>query len=254
MKTGPAKRVCCAIYTRVSTDQGLEQDFNSLDAQYDASQAYIRSQAHAGWTLLRAKYDDGGFSGGNTDRPALQRLLEDVRAGKVDVIVVYKVDRLTRSLADFAKLVELFDAHNVSFVSVTQQFNTTTSMGRLTLNVLLSFAQFEREVTSERIRDKIAASKRKGLWVGGMAPLGYDTKDRKISVNEAEAEQVRSIFASYLRLGSLNLLMAELRKQGIVTKVRTLKTGEGGGHPVHAGTARLSTSQPLLYRRGRLQG
>ena len=175
-----SKQVRCAIYTRVSTDQGLEQDFNSLDAQYDASQAYIRSQAHAGWTLLRAKYDDGGFSGGNTDRPALQRLLEDVRAGKVDVIVVYKVDRLTRSLADFAKLVELFDTHNVSFVSVTQQFNTTTSMGRLTLNVLLSFAQFEREVTSERIRDKIAASKRKGLWVGGMAPLGYDTKDRKI--------------------------------------------------------------------------
>ena len=199
MKMGSSKRVRCAIYTRVSTDQGLEQDFNSLDAQFDASQAYIRSQAHAGWTLLRAKYDDGGFSGGNTDRPALQRLLEDVRAGKVDVIVVYKVDRLTRSLADFAKLVELFDKHGVSFVSVTQQFNTTTSMGRLTLNVLLSFAQFEREVTSERIRDKIAASKRKGLWVGGMAPLGYDTKDRKITVNEAEAERVRTIFRSYLR-------------------------------------------------------
>ena len=190
--------------------------------------------------MLRAKYDDGGFSGGNTERPALQRLLEDVRAGKVDVIVVYKVDRLTRSLADFAKLVELFDAHNVSFVSVTQQFNTTTSMGRLTLNVLLSFAQFEREVTSERIRDKIAASKRKGLWVGGMAPLGYDTKDRKITVNEAEAEQVRSIFCSYLRLGSLNLLMADLRKQGIVTKVRTLKTGERvGGIPFTRG--------PLAY-------
>src|SRR5262245_32747300 len=208
----PAKPVRCAIYTRVSTDQGLEQDFNSLDAQYDASQAYIRSQAHAGWTLLRAKYDDGGFSGGNTDRPALQRLLNDVRAGKVDVIVVYKVDRLTRSLADFAKLVELFDQHNVSFVSVTQQFNTTTSMGRLTLNVLLSFAQFEREVTSERIRDKIAASKRKGLWVGGMAPLGYDTKDRKITVNEAEAERVRGIFHGYLKLGSLSLLMADLRQ------------------------------------------
>ena len=172
MKAGGSKQVRCAIYTRVSTDQGLEQDFNSLDAQYDASQAYIRSQAHAGWTLVRSKYDDGGFSGGNTDRPALQRLLEDLRAGKVDIIVVYKVDRLTRSLADFAKLVELFDQHGVSFVSVTQQFNTTTSMGRLTLNVLLSFAQFEREVTSERIRDKIAASKRKGLWVGGMAPLG----------------------------------------------------------------------------------
>src|SRR6266850_6022209 len=154
MKTGSVKPVRCAIYTRVSTDQGLDQDFNSLDAQYEASQAYIQSQAHAGWTLLRGKYDDGGFSGGNTDRPALQRLLEDVRAGRVDVIVVYKVDRLTRSLADFAKLVELFDKYGVSFVSVTQQFNTTTSMGRLTLNVLLSFAQFEREVTSERIRDK----------------------------------------------------------------------------------------------------
>jgi DNA invertase Pin-like site-specific DNA recombinase len=232
----PAKPVRCAIYTRVSTDQGLEQDFNSLDAQYDASQAYIRSQAHAGWTLLRAKYDDGGFSGGNTDRPALQRLLNDVRAGKVDIIVVYKVDRLTRSLADFAKLVELFDQHNVSFVSVTQQFNTTTSMGRLTLNVLLSFAQFEREVTSERIRDKIAASKRKGLWVGGMAALGYDTKDRKITVNEAEAERVRTIFRSYLKLGSLNPLMTDLRKRGIVTKVRTLKSGEKvGGIPFTRG-------------------
>ena len=184
MNAKPKKTVRCAIYARVSTDQGLEQDFNSLDAQYDASQAYIRSQVHAGWTLIRTKYEDGGFSGGNTDRPALQRLLADVRAGKIDVIVVYKVDRLTRSLADFAKLVELFDKHGVSFVSVTQQFNTTTSMGRLTLNVLLSFAQFEREVTSERIRDKIAASKRKGLWVGGMAPLGYDTRERKITVNK----------------------------------------------------------------------
>src|ERR1700720_231828 len=192
MKTGSTKVVRCAIYTRVSTDHGLEQDFNSLDAQYEASQAYIRSQAHAGWTLLRAKYDAGGFSGGHTDRPALQQLLEDVLSGQIDVIVVYKVDRLTRSLADFAKLVELFDEHDVSFVSVTQQFNTTTSMGRLTLNVLLSFAQFEREVTSERIRDKISASKRKGLWVGGMVPLGYDTKGRKITVNEAEAERVRT--------------------------------------------------------------
>ena len=236
MKGGVAKPVRCAIYTRVSTDQGLEQDFNSLDAQYDASQSYIRSQAHAGWTLVRGKYDDGGFSGGNTDRPALQRLLEDVQSGKVDVIVVYKVDRLTRSLADFAKLVELFDKHSVSFVSVTQQFNTTTSMGRLTLNVLLSFAQFEREVTSERIRDKIAASKRKGLWVGGMAPLGYDTKDRKITVNEAETDTVRTIFRSYLKLGSLNLLMADLRKQGIVSKIRTLKTGDTvGGIPFTRG-------------------
>jgi DNA invertase Pin-like site-specific DNA recombinase len=236
VKAGSAKTVRCAIYTRVSTDQGLEQDFNSLDAQYEASQAYIKSQAHAGWTLLRAKYDDGGFSGGNTDRPALQRLLDDVRAGTIDVIVVYKVDRLTRSLADFAKLVELFDQNDVSFVSVTQQFNTTTSMGRLTLNVLLSFAQFEREVTAERIRDKISASKRKGLWVGGMAPLGYDTKDRKITVNEAEAERVRDIFHSYVRLGSLNLVMADLRKRGIVTKVRTLKTGETvGGIPFTRG-------------------
>jgi len=163
-------RVRCAIYTRVSTDQGLDQDFNSLDAQYEATSAYIKSQAHAGWTLIRSRYDDGGYSGGSTNRPNLQRLLADVRSRKADVIVVYKVDRLTRSLADFAKLVELFDAHDVSFVSVTQQFNTTTSMGRLTLNVLLSFAQFEREVTSERIRDKIAASKRKGLWVGGPSP------------------------------------------------------------------------------------
>ena len=225
MKTRSTKPVRCAIYTRVSTDQGLEQDFNSLDAQHEASQAYIRSQAHAGWTLLRAKYEDGGFSGGNTDRPALRQLLEDVRAGKIDVIVVYKVDRLTRSLADFAKLIELFDAHNVSFVSVTQQFNTTSSMGRLTLNVLLSFAQFEREVTSERIRDKISASKRKGLWVGGMTPLGYDTKGRKITVNDAEAERVRTIFASYLKLGSLNLVLAELRKRGTITKLRTLKSG-----------------------------
>jgi DNA invertase Pin-like site-specific DNA recombinase len=240
MKNGSSKPVRCAIYTRVSTDQGLDQDFNSLDAQYDASQSYIRSQAHAGWTMLRSKYDDGGFSGGNTDRPALQRLLDDIRAGKIDIIVVYKVDRLTRSLADFAKLVELFDQHNVSFVSVTQQFNTTTSMGRLTLNVLLSFAQFEREVTSERIRDKIAASKRKGLWVGGMAPMGYDTKDRKITVNQIEAERVRTIFRSYLKLGSLNLLMADLRKRGITSKLRTLKTGETvGGIPFTRG--------PLAY-------
>jgi len=232
VKNGSAKPVRCAIYTRVSTDHGLEQDFNSLDAQHEASQAYIRSQAHAGWTMLRSRYDDGGYSGGSTERPALQRLLEDIRAKKVDIIVVYKVDRLTRSLADFAKLVELFDAHDVSFVSVTQQFNTTTSMGRLTLNVLLSFAQFEREVTSERIRDKIAASKRKGLWVGGMAPLGYKTRDRKITVIEQEAEAVRAIFRSYLELGSLSRLMVDLRSRDIVTKVRTLKGGKtvGGIH------------------------
>src|SRR6187455_3604781 len=215
MKPADNRVVRCAVYTRVSTDSGLDQEFNSLDAQYDAASAYIRSQAHARWSLVRTRYDDGGFSGGSIERPALQRLLADVRARRVNVIVVYKVDRLTRSLADFAKLVELFDAHGVSFVSVTQQFNTTTSMGRLTLNVLLSFAQFEREVTSERIRDKIAASKRKGLWVGGMAPLGYDTRERKITVNKAEAEAVRTIFRSYLKLGSLNPLMADLRRRGI---------------------------------------
>jgi site-specific DNA recombinase len=236
VRKASTKPVRCAIYTRVSTDHGLEQDFNSLDAQHDAAQAYIRSQAHAGWILIRSRYDDGGYSGGSTDRPALQRLLADVKAGKIDVIVVYKVDRLTRSLADFAKLVELFDGHEVSFVSVTQQFNTTTSMGRLTLNVLLSFAQFEREVTSERIRDKIAASKRKGLWVGGIVPLGYTTRDRKIVVVEEEAERVRTIFRSYLELGSLNRLMADLRVRGIVTKVRSLKTGRTiGGIPFTRG-------------------
>jgi site-specific DNA recombinase len=243
MKPAAAKHVRCAIYTRVSTDQGLEQDFNSLDAQYEACQAYIRSQAHAGWTLLRVKYDDGGFSGGNIERPGLQRLLENVRAGKVEVIVVYKVDRLTRSLADFAKLVELFDAHKVSFVSVTQQFNTTTSMGRLTLNVLLSFAQFEREVTSERIRDKIAASKRKGLWVGGKVPLGYAVKDKQIVVVEEDAVLVRSIFQLYLELGSLNLVMKELRKRNVHTKVPAAKIGANDRrHSIHARAALVPSS------------
>ena len=236
MKNVTAKLVRCAIYTRVSTDQGLEQDFNSLDAQRDAAEAYIRSQAHAAWTLIRSQYNDGGYSGGSTDRPALQRLLTEVRARKVDVIVVYKVDRLTRSLADFAKLVELFDSHGVSFVSVTQQFNTTTSMGRLTLNVLLSIAQFEREVTSERIRDKIAASKRKGLWVGGMVPLGYKVKNRKVVAIKSEAEIVRVIFKQYLELGSLNLLMQDLRQRKILTKVRRLSSGRAvGGNPLTRG-------------------
>src|ERR1700737_3562257 len=236
MRAASVKPVRCAIYTRVSTEHGLDQEFNSLDAQYEAASAYVKSQAHAGWTLIRSRYDDGGYSGGSTDRPDLQRLLDDIRARKIDVIVVYKVDRLTRSLADFAKLVELFDAHGVSFVSVTQQFNTTTSIGRLTLNVLLSFAQFEREVTSERIRDKISASKRKGLWVGGLVPLGYDTNTRRNTVNESEAGRVRIIFRSYLKLGSLNLLMADLRQLGIVTKVRTLKTGATvGGIPFTRG-------------------
>jgi site-specific DNA recombinase len=236
MKAASVKPVRCAIYTRVSTEHGLDQEFNSLDAQYDAASAYIKSQAHAGWTLIRSRYDDGGYSGGSTDRPDLQKLLDDIRARKIDVIVVYKVDRLTRSLADFAKLVELFDAHGVSFVSVTQQFNTTTSMGRLTLNVLLSFAQFEREVTSERIRDKIAASKRKGLWVGGTLPLGYEMKDGKIAIVEEEAELVRSIFRRYLELGSVNELLRDLRERNIRTKTRRLLTGATrGGIPFGRG-------------------
>src|ERR1700739_4119476 len=237
MKTPKIKAVRCAIYTRVSTDHGLDQEFNSLDAQYDAASAYIKSQAHAGWTLIRSRYDDGGYSGGSTDRPDLQRLLDDVRARKVDVIVVYKVDRLTRSLADFAKLVELFDAQGVSFFSVTQQFNTTTSMGRLTLNVLLSFAQFEREVTSERIRDKIAASKRKGIWVGGPLPLGYEMKDGKITVVENEAEQVRLIYRRYLELSGVNALVRDLRERDIRTKSRFLTTGATrGGVPFGRGS------------------
>jgi len=238
--TAAPKALRCAIYTRVSTDSGLDQEFNSLDAQHDAASAYIRSQAHAHWTLVRTRYDDGGFSGGSTDRPALQRLLDDVRAGKVQIIVVYKVDRLTRSLADFAKLVELFNAHGVSFVSVTQQFNTTTSMGRLTLNVLLSFAQFEREVTAERIRDKIAASKRKGLWVGGMVPLGYELKEGKLLIVEHEADLVRSIFQRYLALGSVNRLVIELRERNVTSKVRKLVNGTiRGGVPF--------TQGPLFY-------
>src|ERR1700716_1924802 len=237
MKPASIKPVRCAIYTRVSTEHGLDQEFNSLDAQYDAASAYVRSQAHAHWTLVRTRYDDGGFSGGSTNRPALQSLLADVKARKINVIVVYKVDRLTRSLADFAKLVELFDAHGVSFVSVTQQFNTTTSMGRLTLNVLLSFAQFEREVTSERIRDKIAASKRKGLWVGGPLPLGYHMKEDKVAVVEDEAERVRLIFHRYLELGGVNALVRDLRERNIRTKSRLLAAGATrGGVPFGRGS------------------
>src|SRR3982074_1625099 len=237
MKAPSIRPVRCAIYTRVSTEYGLDQEFNSLDAQYDAASAYIKSQAHAGWSLIRSRYDDGGYSGGSTDRPDLQRLLDDIRSRKIDIIVVYKVDRLTRSLADFAKLVELFDAHGVSFVSVTQQFNTTTSMGRLTLNVLLSFAQFEREVTSERIRDKIAASKRKGLWVGGNLPCGYEMKDGKIAIVEEEAELVRSIFRRYLELGSVNELVRDLRERNIRTRTKLLSTGTTrGGIPFGRGT------------------
>ncbi len=219
----------CAIYTRVSSDAGLEQDFNSLDAQREAAEAYVRSQAHEGWRLRRERYDDGGYSGGTMERPALQRLLADVAQRRLDVVVVYKVDRLTRALADFAKLVELFDAHGVSFVSVTQSFNTTTSMGHLTLNVLLSFAQFEREVTGERIRDKIAASKKKGLWMGGVVPLGYRVEARKLLVDEAEATMVRLIFQRYLDLGSLPALQRALREQGVTSRPRVLASGRAIG-------------------------
>jgi len=196
----------CAIYTRKSTDEGLEQDFNSLQAQREACEAFIKSQRHEGWRLLPDAFDDGGYSGGTMDRPALARLLAAVQASDVDVVVVYKVDRLSRSLVDFARMVEMFDAKGISFVSITQQFNTTTSMGRLTLNVLLSFAQFEREVTGERIRDKIAASKKKGMWMGGVVPLGYDFKARNLTVNEGEATTVRLLFHRYLELGTVRQL------------------------------------------------
>src|SRR3954469_12989096 len=229
MNSNPRQAVRCAIYTRKSSEEGLEMSFNSLDAQREACQAFIASQRQEGWRALPSPYDDGGFSGGSMERPALRRLLEDVENGQVDTIVVYKVDRLTRSLADFAKIIEALDARGVSFVSVTQQFNTTTSMGRLTLNVLLSFAQFEREVTSERIRDKIAASKRKGLWVGGPLPLGYQMKDDKIAVVEDEAERVRLIFRRYLELGGVNALVRDLRERNIQTKARLLTTGATRG-------------------------
>ena len=211
-------RTRCAIYTRKSSEEGLEQSFNSLDAQREACEAFVKSQQHEGWQAVGTHYDDGGYSGGNVDRPALKRLLADIHAGKVSVVVVYKVDRLTRSLADFAKLVEQFDKFNVSFVSITQQFNTTTSMGRLTLNVLLSFAQFEREVTGERIRDKVAASKKKGMWMGGSIPLGYDVRDRHLQINEAEATTVRTIFNQFLRLGNVTILRQWLRENDIRSK------------------------------------
>src|SRR3954469_21617025 len=201
------KQLRCAIYTRKSSEEGLEQDFNSLHAQREACEAFIKSQRHEGWVALPAHYDDGGYSGGTMDRPALRQLLEDIHEKRVDVVVVYKVDRLTRSLADFAKIVEVFDAQHVSFVSVTQAFNTTSSMGRLTLNVLLSFAQFEREVTGERIRDKIAASKKKGMRMGGPVPIGYEVRDKKLVIVEEEAEAVRYIFQRYLALGCLTALL-----------------------------------------------
>jgi site-specific DNA recombinase len=229
MSRAEASRKRCAIYTRKSSEEGLDQEFNSLAAQREACEAYIRSQQHEGWALIRARYEDGGFSGGNLERPALQRLLAEIRSGRIDIVVVYKVDRLTRSLADFARLVEIFDTEGVSFVSVTQQFNTTSSMGRLTLNVLLSFAQFEREVTGERIRDKIAASKKKGMWMGGNVPLGYDAKERTLIINPAEADIVRRLFALYCALGSVRRVKEEADRLGLRTKCITTADGAARG-------------------------
>ncbi len=250
MKADRPERWRCAIYTRKSSEEGLEQAFNSLDAQREACEAYIKSQAGEGWHLVRTRYDDGGVSGGTLDRPALQQLLADIKARKVDTIVVYKVDRLTRSLADFAKIVEVFDSHGVSFVSVTQQFNTTTSMGRLTLNMLLSFAQFEREVTGERIRDKIAASKRKGMWMGGFVPLGYDAKDRSLMINEAEAETVRTVFQLYLEHGNVRRVKDEADRLGLTTKLRPAKDGRmRGGRPLSRGHIYQLLNNPLYVGR-----
>jgi DNA invertase Pin-like site-specific DNA recombinase len=242
------KKVRCAIYTRKSTDEGLEQAFNSLDAQREACAAFVQSQRHEGWTVLPAQYDDGGYSGGTMERPALQRLLADIEAGQVDVVVVYKVDRLTRALSDFAKLVEVFDRCGVSFVSITQQFNTTTSMGRLTLNVLLSFAQFEREVIGERVRDKIAASKKKGMWMGGMPPLGYDVNDRKLVVNRDEAHTVVDIYRRYLALKSVRALRDELAGAGIRSKRRVRLDGTTYGGQTIARGALYLMLQNRIYR------
>ena len=241
------KVVRCAVYTRKSSEEGLDQSFNSLHAQREACEAYVLSQKHEGWEVAPTEYDDGGFSGGNMDRPGLKKLLADIAARRVDTVVVYKVDRLTRSLADFAKIVEQFDGQGVSFVSVTQQFNTTSSMGRLTLNVLLSFAQFEREVTGERIRDKIAASKRKGMWMGGSVPLGYDLNNRTLTVNEAEAEQVRTIYETYLELGCVSRLRDRLEELGIRSKSRISGTGRASGNAVFSRGSLYEMLQNPLY-------
>lgn len=248
-------RLRCAIYTRKSSEEGLEQEFNSLDAQRDACEAFIASQAGLCWKLLTDRYDDGGVSGGTLARPALQRLLDDIRSGRVDVVVVYKIDRLTRSLTDFAKIVEVFDERSVSFVSITQSFNTTSSMGRLTLNVLLSFAQFEREVTGERIRDKIAASKRKGMWMGGVVPLGYDVRDRKLEVNSGEAATVRQLFALYLELGSIRAVQSRTQQLGLVTKRYVGAEGvRRGGLGFSCGHLRAILTNPIyvgMIRQGK---
>ena len=262
------RKVRCAVYTRVSTDERLDMEFNSLDAQREAGSAYVESQKHEGWLPVGDRYDDGGFSGGTLERPALKRLLADIEGGRIDVVVVYKIDRLSRSLMDFAKLVEVFDRCQVTFVSITQAFNTTTSMGRLTLNILLSFAQFEREVIGERIRDKFAASRARGMWMGGMPPLGYDVVERKLVVNEGEAELVRLIFSRFLRVGSATKLAHELRRAGHRTKSWTTQDGnhrpgkpidKGAiykilgnrvylGEAVHKGTSYPGEHEPIIDR------
>ena len=250
MPADSARPLRCAIYTRKSTEHGLDQEFNSLDAQREACEAYIKSQASQGWRLLPQHYDDPAYSGGNLDRPALKKLLADIAAGKIDVVVVYKIDRLTRSLADFAKLVETFDARSISFVAVTQQFNTTTSMGRLTLNVLLSFAQFERELASERVRDKVAASRKKGKWTGGTVPLGYEAKDKKLVINKTEAQTVRTIFQLYLELRSFGKLVGRTRPQAYryqATQYQGRKIP--GRHSLHLRSPRLFSEEPHLPRR-----
>ena len=236
MNDKPARKVRCAIYTRKSSEEGLEMEFNSLDAQRESCEAYIASQRQEGWLLVPDYYDDGGISGGTLERPGLQRLLRDVEEGRIDVVVVYKVDRLSRSLADFARIIDTFEKHGVSFVSITQQFNTTSSMGRLTLNILLSFAQFEREVIGERIRDKFAASRRKGMWMGGSPPLGYDVENRKLVVNQTEAALIRHIFERFVRLGSATTLAADLRADGHRTKTWTTQKGRvREGRPIDKG-------------------
>jgi site-specific DNA recombinase len=238
--------VRCAIYTRKSSDEGLEQDFNSLHAQREACAAYVASQASEGWQLLPEAYDDGGISGGTLERPALQQLLADIAAGKIDIVVVYKVDRLTRSLLDFAKLVEAFDKAGTSFVSITQSFNTTTSMGRLTLNMLLSFAQFEREVTAERIRDKLAASKAKGMWMGGMPPLGYKADGRTLALVEPHAALIRDIYARYLELGNVREVAEQFAAKGIVVPQRKAGTGRRfGGNPFTRGQLYAILKNPI---------
>jgi DNA invertase Pin-like site-specific DNA recombinase len=258
MKKPVVRKLRCAVYTRKSTEEGLDQEFNSLDAQREACEAYVASQRAEGWLLVPDRYDDGGFSGATLERPALQRLMADIETGRVDIVVVYKIDRLSRSLMDFAKLVEVFDRNDVTFVSVTQSFNTTSSMGRLTLNILLSFAQFEREVIGERIRDKFAASRRKGMWMGGFVPLGYDVKNRKLVVNEGEAATVRMIFSRFAKIGSATVLVRELRSEGVRGKrgklvdkgylYKLLNNRVYVGEAVHKGTPYPGEHQPIIDR------